>query len=310
MIKILANFGKPQFRHEKVLKILHNKKEETKTRLRNRSLILFQQPKLNKGGGNNNWWPLKRIKNRSIEKKNSYGVPPPPSMLSDEINGEEEIQSLENRPLIDLTVTSSENDSPCSSLPPNQPTTIDDSNTTTTSTTTTTTFISFRPQRCQFLENFDENKNNNNSEFNKHQRRAKSFRHFPSTRTYNNSRRSTRFSTASGSAHLLKKSPFISNICPITGLTPIQRRMIIERVCKLKTLDLHTFCSSTYKNVFEKYPKLISYFCLNTSIKRKKSEKEIILKEEEENKKERNGKGICRRLSSIGIFRMLVRVSN
>nr|CAD2201847.1 unnamed protein product [Meloidogyne enterolobii] len=167
-------------------------KEETKTRLRNRSLILFQQPKLNKGGGNNNWWPLKRIKNRSIEKKNSYGVPPPPSMLSDEINGEEEIQSLENRPLIDLTVTSSENDSPCSSLPPNQPTTIDDSNTTTTSTTTTTTFISFRPQRCQFLENFDENKNNNNSEFNKHQRRAKSFRHFPSTRTYNNSRRSTR----------------------------------------------------------------------------------------------------------------------
>ena len=39
-------------------------KEETKTRLRNRSLILFQQPKLNKGGGNNNWWPLKRIKNR------------------------------------------------------------------------------------------------------------------------------------------------------------------------------------------------------------------------------------------------------
>ncbi|CAK5026924.1 unnamed protein product [Meloidogyne enterolobii] len=83
--------------------------------------------------------------------------------------------------------------------------------------------------------------------------------------------------------------------------------MIIERVCKLKTLDLHIFCSSTYKNVFEKYPKLISYFCLNTSIKRKKSEKEIIKEEEEENKKERNGKGICRRLSSIGIFRMLVR---
>uniref|UniRef100_A0A915MBU0 Uncharacterized protein n=1 Tax=Meloidogyne javanica TaxID=6303 RepID=A0A915MBU0_MELJA len=82
-------------------------KEETKTRLRNRSLILFQQPKLNKGGENNNWWPLKRIKNRSIEKKNSYGVPPPPSMLFDEINSreEEEIQSLENRPLIDLTVT-------------------------------------------------------------------------------------------------------------------------------------------------------------------------------------------------------------
>uniref|UniRef100_A0A914M3G6 Uncharacterized protein n=1 Tax=Meloidogyne incognita TaxID=6306 RepID=A0A914M3G6_MELIC len=170
-------------------------KEETKTRLRNRSLVLFQQPKLNKGGGNNNWWPLKRIKNRSIEKKNSYGVPPPPSMLFDcEINGEEEeIQSLENRPLIDLTVTSSENNSPCSSLPPNQPTTMDDSNTTTTtSTTTTTTFISFRPQRCHFLENFVENKNNNNSEFNKHQRRAKSFRHFPSTKTCNNSRRSTR----------------------------------------------------------------------------------------------------------------------
>jgi len=115
-------------------------------------------------------------------------------MLFDEINSreEEEIQSLENRPLIDLTVTSSENDSPCSSLPPNQPTTIDDSNTTSTTTTTTTTFISFRPQRCQFLENFDENKNNNNSEFNKHQRRAKSFRHFPSTKTCNNSRRSTR----------------------------------------------------------------------------------------------------------------------
>ena len=87
--------------------------------------------------------------------------------------------------------------------------------------------------------------------------------------------------------------------------------MIIERVCKLKTLDLHTFCSSTYKNVFEKYPKLISYFCLNTSIKRKKSEKEIIKEEEEEeNKKKEKGKEICRRLSSIGIFRMLVRVSN
>ncbi|CAK5023444.1 unnamed protein product [Meloidogyne enterolobii] len=117
-------------------------------------------------------------------------------MLFDEINREEEIQSLENRPLIDLTVTSSENNSPCSSLPPNQPTTtIDDSNTTTTSTATTTTFISFRPQRCQFLENSSENfveNKNNNSEFNIHQRRAKSFRHFPSTKTCNNSRRSTR----------------------------------------------------------------------------------------------------------------------
>ena len=103
------------------------------------------------------------------------------------ITGEELRSAAENRPLIDLTVTSSEN-SPCSSVPPNQ--TIDDSNTNTT--TSTTTFVSFRPQRCQFLET-NENITSNGSEFNNYnnQRRAKSFRHFPSTKICNN-RRSTR----------------------------------------------------------------------------------------------------------------------
>ena len=41
-------------------------KEEAKNRLkiRNRSLVLFQQPKLVKNGGRYGWWPLKRMRNR------------------------------------------------------------------------------------------------------------------------------------------------------------------------------------------------------------------------------------------------------
>ncbi|KAF7638395.1 hypothetical protein Mgra_00002077, partial [Meloidogyne graminicola] len=40
-----------------------NKKEIK--RIRNRSLILFQQPKLIKNEKNYGWWPLKRIKNKN-----------------------------------------------------------------------------------------------------------------------------------------------------------------------------------------------------------------------------------------------------